>query len=72
MSIFFAAQTNYNKPMEAEKNNAFETGGAQTRKRRELLVFLFLAVVLAPLVAFATVAGIGLFIWIAEIFGSAP
>ena len=57
--------------MEAEKNDAFETGGAQTRKQRELLVFLFLAVVLAPLVAFATVAGIGLFIWIAEIFGSA-
>ena len=58
--------------MEAEKTDAFETGDAQKRKRRELLVFLFLAVVLAPLVAVVTVGGIGLFIWIVEIFGSAP
>lgn len=41
-----------------------------TARRRELLVFLFLAVVLAPILAVVVVGGYGFLVWIAQmVFG---
>jgi periplasmic nitrate reductase NapE len=43
-----------------------------TRRRRELLSFLFLAVVLAPIVSVAFVGGYGFIIWIYQMFAGPP
>ena len=43
-----------------------------TRRRRELLSFLFLAVVLAPIIAVAFVGSYGLVIWIYQMFAGPP
>lgn len=41
-------------------------------KRRELLVFLFLAFVLAPILAVIIVAGYGLIVWMYQIVTGPP
>ena len=42
------------------------------RRRRELLVFLFLTVVLAPMLAVAIVGGYGFMVWIYQLFAGPP
>ncbi|HWA48853.1 MAG TPA: periplasmic nitrate reductase, NapE protein [Dongiaceae bacterium] len=42
------------------------------RRRRELLVFLFLTVVLAPVLAVAVVGGYGFIIWMYQLFNGPP
>ncbi len=41
-------------------------------KKRELRVFLFLTVFLAPLLSVAIVGGYGLLIWISHMIGGPP
>jgi periplasmic nitrate reductase NapE len=41
-------------------------------RRKELLLFLFLTVVLAPLLAVAIVGGFGFMVWIWQIFTGPP
>lgn len=41
-------------------------------RRRELLLFLFLTVVLAPVTAVAVVGGYGFLVWIWQIFTGPP
>jgi periplasmic nitrate reductase NapE len=41
-------------------------------RRRELLLFLFLTVVLAPMLAVAIVGGFGFMVWIWQIFAGPP
>lgn len=41
-------------------------------KRRELVVFLFLALVLAPVVAVLVVAGYGFLVWMVQIVMGPP
>lgn len=43
-----------------------------TDKRRELVVFLFLTFVLAPLVAVIVVAGYGFCVWMYQLFAGPP
>ncbi len=43
-----------------------------TRRRRELLSFLFLAVVLAPIISVAFVGSYGLVIWVYQMFNGPP
>lgn len=45
---------------------------AGTRRRRELLSFVFLAVVLAPIISVAFVGSYGLVIWIYQMFNGPP
>ncbi|HEY1383200.1 MAG TPA: periplasmic nitrate reductase, NapE protein [Dongiaceae bacterium] len=42
------------------------------RRRRELLVFLFLTVVLAPMLAVAIVGGYGFAIWMYQLVSGPP
>lgn len=42
------------------------------QRKRELGVFLFLTVVLAPVLSVAIVGGLGLSIWIYQIFNGPP
>jgi nitrate reductase NapE len=42
------------------------------RRRRELLVFLFLTVVLAPMLAVAIVGGYGFMVWMYQLFAGPP
>lgn len=41
-------------------------------KRKELVVFLFLTVVVAPVLAVMTVGGYGLMVWIYQMFAGPP
>lgn len=41
-------------------------------KRRELVVFLFLTLVLAPVIAVLVVAGYGFLVWMYQIFAGPP
>lgn len=43
-----------------------------TEKRRELAVFLFLTLVLAPLLAVLVVAGYGFLVWMVQIIAGPP
>ncbi|MGY0559841.1 MULTISPECIES: periplasmic nitrate reductase, NapE protein [unclassified Luteimonas] len=45
---------------------------AQPGKRRELLLFLFLTVVLFPLLSVMVVGGYGFAVWIWQIFNGPP
>ena len=45
---------------------------AVTRRRRELLTFLFLTIFLAPLLAVAFVGSYGFAIWFYQIFAGPP
>lgn len=42
------------------------------QRRRELLVFLFLTVVLAPILAVAIVGGYGFAVWMYQLFAGPP
>lgn len=44
----------------------------ETRRRQELRAFLFLTVVLAPVLAVAIVAGFGFLVWIFQLFAGPP
>jgi len=44
----------------------------KTERRRELLAFLFLTVVLAPVLAVAIVGGYGFLIWISQMIYGPP
>lgn len=44
----------------------------RSRRRSEMLTFLFLTVLLAPILAVAIVGGYGLAIWIYQIFTGPP
>ena len=46
--------------------------GTMPRRRRELLVFLFLTVVLAPTLAVAIVGGYGFMVWMYQLFAGPP
>lgn len=41
-------------------------------RRKELLLFLFLTIVLAPILAVAIVGGFGFMVWIFQIFTGPP
>lgn len=44
----------------------------QSEKRRELIVFVFLTFVLAPLVAVISVAGYGFCVWMYQLVAGPP
>lgn len=44
----------------------------RSRKRSEWLTFLFLTVILAPIIAIAVVGGYGFLVWIYQIFTGPP
>lgn len=44
----------------------------QQEKRTELTAFLFLTVILVPLLAVLVVAGYGFLVWIYQLFGGPP
>lgn len=44
----------------------------QVEKRRELVVFLFLTLVLAPVLTVFIVAGYGFFVWMYQIIAGPP
>ena len=47
-------------------------GGPARERRRELLAFLFLAVVLGPALSVAVVGGFGFVVWIVQILAGPP
>jgi nitrate reductase NapE len=55
-------------------NTASDAGtqGQAPERRRELLAFLFLTVVLAPVLAVAIVGGYGFLVWISQMIYSPP
>ena len=59
------------RPTDTAASPPAATGQPQS-KRRDLLAFLFLTVVLAPAIAVAVVGGFGFVIWIAQIFTGPP
>jgi len=48
------------------------TDAEMPRRRRELLIFLFLTVVLAPALAVAIVGGYGFAIWMYQLISGPP
>lgn len=40
-----------------------------TDKKQELFLFLFLTIILAPIVAVTIIGGYGLFIWLSQMLG---
>ncbi|MBB6093998.1 nitrate reductase NapE [Povalibacter uvarum] len=44
----------------------------QTEKKRELIVFTFLALVLAPILAVIIVAGFGFSVWMYQLIAGPP
>jgi len=49
-----------------------DTQTGQHRKRRELLLFLFITVVLFPLLSVMIVGGYGFAVWIYQMFAGPP
>ncbi|MCG6657290.1 periplasmic nitrate reductase, NapE protein [Halomonas campisalis] len=49
-----------------------ETMAPETRKKQELKLFLFIAVLLFPLLAIAVVGGFGFAVWIYQMFAGPP
>ena len=47
-------------------------GSGRSRRRSEVLTFLFLTVFLAPILAVAIVGGYGFIVWIYQIFAGPP
>jgi nitrate reductase NapE len=52
--------------------NVSDNRDMSTEKRRELAVFLFLTLVLAPLVAVIVVAGYGFLVWMYQLVAGPP
>ncbi|HIX61714.1 MAG TPA: periplasmic nitrate reductase, NapE protein [Candidatus Halomonas stercoripullorum] len=48
------------------------TPGEIQEKRRELAVFLFLAIVLFPILSVIIVAGYGFIVWMTQVFFTGP
>lgn len=48
------------------------TASGRSRRRSETLTFLFLTVFLAPILAIGIVGGLGLTIWIYQMFNGPP
>jgi len=57
---------------DARSTTAVGADEARTARRRELLVFLFLAVVLAPILAVMVVGGYGFLVWMSQMFLGPP
>lgn len=49
-----------------------ESSNMQAEKRRELIVFIFLALVLAPIVAVLLVSAFGFAVWMFQIIAGPP
>ena len=49
-----------------------ETGTGQPRKRREILLFLFITVVLFPVLSVMIVGGYGFAVWIYQMIAGPP
>lgn len=49
-----------------------ETNADRPRKRREILLFLFITVVLFPLLSVMIVGGFGFAVWIYQMFAGPP
>ena len=49
-----------------------DTNPGQPRKRREILLFLFITVVLFPLLSVMIVGGFGFAVWIYQMFAGPP
>ena len=49
-----------------------ETMAPETRKKRELKLFLFIAVLLFPILAIAVVGGFGFAVWIYQMLAGPP
>ena len=47
-------------------------GGPSRERRRELLTFLFLTIVLGPVLSVAVVGGFGFVVWIVQILTGPP
>lgn len=58
--------------MEKYLGSEMATTAEPRDKRRELLTFLFLAVVIAPVLSIAIVGGYGFLVWIYQIFAGPP
>ena len=48
------------------------SGNETPAKSDELKLFLFLTVVLAPVLSVAVIGGYGLFVWLSQIIGGPP
>lgn len=60
------------KALERTTSASIALESADEEKKHELLAFLFLAVVLAPLLAVMIVGGYGFAVWIYQIFAGPP
>jgi nitrate reductase NapE len=58
--------------MAATEQDKQATGGDSRGKRKELMVFLFLTVVVAPVMAVMIVGGYGLMVWIYQMIAGPP
>lgn len=58
--------------MAATEQDKQATGGDGRGKRKELKVFLFLTVVVAPVMAVMIVGGYGLMVWIYQMIAGPP
>lgn len=56
----------------SEQPNALPGSGGRSRRRGELFAFLFLTVILAPVLAVGIVGGYGFLVWIYQIFAGPP
>lgn len=58
--------------MRASESIQDPTPSGRGRRRSEWLTFLFLTVILAPVVSVAVVGGYGFLVWIYQIFAGPP
>jgi nitrate reductase NapE len=56
----------------ADEGFAMAAGGHAALRRRELFMFLFLAVIIWPFIAVAVVGGYGFLVWMYRIFTGPP
>lgn len=56
----------------AVKRDGAEEPGAALERRRELFLFLFLAVVIWPILSVAVVGGYGFLIWMYQLIAGPP
>jgi nitrate reductase NapE len=60
------------QPRWSPQEFALETGTGQPRKRREILLFLFITVVLFPVLSVMIVGGYGFAVWIYQMIAGPP
>jgi nitrate reductase NapE len=56
----------------SDSQNASFSASGRSRRRSEWLTFLFLTVILAPVVSVGIVGGYGFLVWIYQIFTGPP